>query len=148
MLGLIYSVLLSCLPVRRCRTFPSPAHWLLQFLQEEFNSLSASPSRSARESLLSISLALSPIPPCKAVLPSCFCHIWLSPHLSLPVLGLCYKYSWDTWSRQYPIAPGTATCGPFLYCMLTCILTWVKVTRWSPPLAVCTCFVVSDRPSF
>ena len=29
-----------------------------------------------------------------------------------------------------------------------CILTWVRVTRWSPPLAVCTCFVVSDRPSF
>ena len=32
-------------------------------------------------------------------------------------------------------------CGSF-------ILTWVWVTRWSPPLAVCTCFVVSDRPIF
>ena len=32
--------------------------------------------------------------------------------------------------------------------MLTCIVTWVRVARWSPPLAVCTCFVVSDRPSF
>ena len=31
---------------------------------------------------------------------------------------------------------------------MTCIVTWVRVTRWSPPLAVSTCFVVSDRPSF
>ena len=37
---------------------------------------------------------------------------------------------------------------PFVHCMLTCIVTWVRVTRWSPPLAVYTCFVVSDTPSF
>ena len=95
-----------------------------------------------------LSAWLCPLSPCNAALPSCFSCTWLSPHLSLPVLSLCCKYSWGTWSRQYPIAPGTATCVPFVCCMLTCILTWARVTRWSPPLAMCTCFVVSDKPSF
>ena len=94
--GLIYPVL-SCSPVRRCRTFPGPAHWLLQYwssfqcLQEGFNSPSASPP--ARESLLSISLALSPTP-LQRRFTELFCHTWLSKHLSPPELTL--QYSWNT----------------------------------------------------
>ena len=44
-----------------------------------------------------------------------FFYTWLSPHLSLLVLSERCKYSWETWSRQYLIAPETTTCVPFVY---------------------------------